>query len=413
MGRYAQIIGWGKSVPNHVLTNEDLARIVDTSDEWIRTHTGIRQRYIATDPRETTATLAIKAAQEALRVADVPASRLDMIIVATASPEHIFPSTASLVQDGIGATRAGAFDLSAACSGFVYALSVARGLIVSGSAEYVLVIGSETLSRLVDWSDRNTCVLFGDGAGAVLLAASEVPGGILSTVLGSDGSGGNLLIVPAGGSRMPTCLETVASGMHYLKMNGREVFRFATRVMARAAQEAAEQAGLTMDDIDLLIPHQANRRIIESAMKQLKLDESRVFINIDRYGNTSAASIPIALCEAIEEGRIKQNDHLILVGFGGGLTWGAAAVQWSVPLPLPETPWWRAAQRSGSFHMAQVRSLGRRALRRLHSIAAGSEEENGRQRQSSLGEGLQKWRARLWKAKTAEDEPASSEEKPS
>jgi len=411
VGRYAQIIGWGKSVPNHVLTNEDLARIVNTSDEWIRTHTGIRQRYIATDPRETTATLAIKAAQEALRVADVPASRLDMIIVATASPEHIFPSTASLVQDAIGATRAGAFDLSAACSGFVYALSVARGLIVSGSAEYVLVIGSETLSRLVDWSDRSTCVLFGDGAGAVLLAASEVPGGILSTVLGSDGSGGNLLIVPAGGSRMPACLETVASGMHYLKMNGREVFRFATRVMARAAQEVAEQAGLTMDEVDLLIPHQANRRIIESAMKQLKLDESRVFINIDRYGNTSAASIPIALCEAIEEGRIKQNDHLILVGFGGGLTWGAAAVQWSVPLPLPETPWWRAAQRSGSFHMAQMRSLGRRALRRLQGITVRSEEGNGRQPQPILEESLQKLRAHLWKVKTSKEEATSSEEK--
>ncbi len=411
--RYAQIIGWGKSVPNHVLTNDDLARIVDTSDEWIRRHTGIRQRYIATDPRETTATLAIKAAQEALRVADVPASRLDMIIVATASPEHIFPSTASLVQDGLGATRAGAFDLSAACSGFVYALSVARGLIVSGSAEYVLVIGSETLSRLVDWSDRSTCVLFGDGAGAVLLAASGVPGGVLSTVLGSDGSGGNLLIVPAGGSRMPASLETVASGMHYLKMDGHAVFRFATRVMARAAQEVAEQAGLTMDDVDLLIPHQANRRIIESAMKQLKLDESRVFINVDRYGNTSAASIPIALCEAIEEGRVKQNDHLILVGFGGGLTWGAAAVQWSVPLPLPETPWWRAAQRSGSFHMAQVRSLGRRALRRLYGVAMRSEEENGRQPPISFSEGLQKLRARLWKAETSSDKPAPSEEKPS
>lgn len=412
MARYAQIVGWGKSLPSRVLTNDDLARIVDTSDEWIRTRTGIRQRYIATDPRETTATLAIKAAQEALRVADVPASRVDMVIVATASPEHIFPSTASLVQDGLGATRAGAFDLSAACSGFVYGLSVARGLIASGAAEYVLVVGSETLSRLVDWSDRNTCVLFGDGAGAVLVAASEVPGGILSSVLGSDGSGGNLLIVPAGGSRMPASLETVASGLHYMKMDGHEVFRFATRVMARVAQEVIARAGLTIDDVDLFIPHQANRRIIDAAMKQLKLDEDRVFVNIDRYGNTSTASIPIALCEAIEAGRVKKDDHLILVGFGAGLTWAATAVQWGVPLPLPETPWWRAAQHSGSFQWAQARSLGRRVLRRLYraAIPAGEEVANGHKTSAPWGEGLEKLRTRLRKSKPT-DEPSPTQDK--
>jgi 3-oxoacyl-[acyl-carrier-protein] synthase-3 len=392
------------------LTNDDLARIVDTSDEWIRTRTGIHQRYIATDPRETTATLAIKAAQEALQVADVPASRVDMVIVATSSPEHVFPSTASLVQDGIGATHAGAFDLSAACSGFVYALSIAHGLIVGGMAEYVLVIGSETLSRLIDWSDRSTCVLFGDGAGAVLVAASAVPGGILSNVLGSDGSGGDLLIVPAGGSRTPTSLETVAAGQHYLKMDGREVFRFATRVMARAAQEAAEQAGLSMDDVELLIPHQANRRIIESAMKQLKLDEDRVFINVDRYGNTSTASIPIALYEAIEQGRVKQNDHLILVGFGAGLTWAAMAVQWGVPLPLPETPWWRAAQHSGSFHVAQARSLGRRVLRRLFGVAVRSQDENGNQSQTAGHKEVGRWRARLLGKETPDESDPPEEE---
>ncbi|NOZ30010.1 MAG: ketoacyl-ACP synthase III [Chloroflexi bacterium] len=394
MRRYAQIIGWGKSLPNHILTNDDLARIVDTSDEWIRTRTGIRQRYIATDPRETTASLAIKAAQEALRVANVPASRVNMVIVATSSPEHIFPSTASLVQDGIGATRAGAFDLSAACSGFVYALSIARGLIASESAEYVLVIGAETLSRLVDWSDRNTCVLFGDGAGAVLVAASEVPGGILSTVLGSDGSGGDLLIVPAGGSRLPASLETVASGQHYLKMDGRGVFRFATRVMARATQEVVEQAGLTMSDIELVIPHQANRRIIESAAKQLGLDMDRMYTNLDRYGNTSTASIPIALCEAIEEGRIRQHDHLVMVGFGAGLTWGATVVQWGVPLPLPETPWWRSAQYSGSFHVAQARSFGRRVLRRLYDVVIGPREENGHAPRGLWRGGVEKLRGR-------------------
>ncbi|MCD6289782.1 MAG: ketoacyl-ACP synthase III [Anaerolineae bacterium] len=405
MRRYAQIIGWGRSLPNHILTNDDLERIVDTSDEWIRTRTGIRQRHIATDPRETTATLAIKAAQEALRVADVPASKVDMVIVSTSSPEHIFPSTASLVQDGLGAVHAGAFDLSAACSGFVYALSVAHGLIAGGLAEYVLVIGSETLSRFVDWSDRSTCVLFGDGAGAVLVAASEVPGGVLSSVLGSDGSGGDLLIIPAGGSKLPASLETVASGQHYVKMDGRGVFRFATRIMASAAQEAVERAGLSMDDIELLIPHQANRRIIESAMKQLGLAEDRVLIDLDRYGNTSTASIPIALCDAIEEGRVKQHDHLLMVGFGGGLTWAAAVVEWSVPLPLPSTSWWRIAQHSGAFHMAQVRSFGRRALRRLYNVTVGEQEDDNQPSRTVFGRGLRRLRSRLSSGRSSGQQP--------
>ncbi len=230
--RYAQIIGWGYHVPEKVITNKDLEQIVDTSDDWIRSRTGIEERHVAADPKETTATLAIAAARRALDVADVHPSKLDLIICSTSSPEHIFPSTASIIQDALGATNAGAFDLSAACSGFVYALSMARGQIIAGDAEYILVIGAETLSRIVDWTDRNTCVLFGDGAGAVLVAASDVPGGIMTTELGSDGSGADVLSLPAGGSAMPASLETVSSGNHFIKMDGKAVFRFATRVMA-------------------------------------------------------------------------------------------------------------------------------------------------------------------------------------
>ena len=237
--RFAHIVGWGYHVPSKVITNHDLEQIVDTNDEWIRTRTGIAERHVAADPKETSVTLAVAAARKALEVADVPASKIDLIVCSTTTPEYSFPATACLIQDALGAHNAGAFDLSAACSGFVYGLAMARGQILAGDAEYVLVIGTETLSRIVDWTDRETCILFGDGAGAVLVAASEVPGGILAVDLGSDGSGGDTLIVPAGGSAMPTSLETVSSGMHYIKMDGKAVFRFATRVMAiRHAQGA-------------------------------------------------------------------------------------------------------------------------------------------------------------------------------
>jgi len=251
--RYAQIVGWGCSVPEKVITNKDLEQIVDTTDEWIRTRTGIEERRVVTDPKQTTATLATEAARRALEVADVPPSKVDLVICATSSPEYIFPATACLVQDALGAHNAGAFDLLAACSGFVYGLGMARGQILAGDAEYVLVIGSETLSRLVDWTDRNTCVLFGDGAGAVLVAASDVPGGILTTKLGSDGSGGEALIIHAGGSAMPTSLETVSNGSHYAQMDGKAVFRFATKVMASATREVLERANMTIDDIDFII----------------------------------------------------------------------------------------------------------------------------------------------------------------
>ncbi len=367
--RYAQIIGWGYHVPEKVITNQDLEQIVDTSDEWIRSRTGIEGRHVAAGPSETTASLAVIAARRALEVADVPPSRVDLIICSTSSPEYIFPSTASIVQDSLGATNAGAFDLSAACSGFVYALAMARGHILAGDAEYVLVLGSETLSRIVDWTDRNTCVLFGDGAGAVLVAASDVPGGILATELGSDGSGANSLILPGGGSAMPASLETVSNGSHYLKMDGKAVFRFATRVMANATRKVMDRAGMTVDDLALVIPHQANIRIIQnSVLRQLKIPEDKVVINLQRYGNTSTASIPIALCEAIEEGRIKPGDNLVFVGFGAGLTWAACAIQWSVPVDQQRAGWWKSTRRNAVYQAAAARSMWRRAVRWVYDV---------------------------------------------
>jgi len=367
--RYAQIIGWGYHVPDKVITNKELEQIVDTNDEWIRTRTGIEERHVAADPKETTATLALAAARKTLAVADVHPSKLDLIICATSSPEYIFPATACIVQDALGAVNAGAFDLSAACSGFVYALSMARGHILAGDAEYVLVIGAETLSRYVDWTDRNTCVLFGDGAGAVLVAASDVPGGLLACELGSDGSGANTLLIPAGGSAMPSSLETVGNGSHYIKMDGKAVFRFATRVMAEATQRVLARAGLTVADVDLLIPHQANVRIIQnSVLKQLKIPESKVMINLQKYGNTSTASIPIALCEAIAAGRVKPGDNLVFVGFGGGLTWGACAMKWSVPVDKQAAGWWKNYRRQAGYQAAAARSMWKRAVRWVYDV---------------------------------------------
>lgn len=327
-GRYAHIVGWGMYAPRRVLTNAELSQTVETGDEWIRSRTGIIERRIAS-PKETTLSLGLNAAREALEVARLNPSDLDLIIVATSSPEYQFPATACLLQDALGATRAGAFDLSVACSGFLYALGSAASMIVSGAYENALVVGAETLSRIVDWEDRNTCILFGDGAGAFVLRASSMRGGVLSYQLGSDGSGGHQLLVPAGGSRQPASHGTVDEKLHYIHMNGREVFRFATRVMGKAAEEVIEAAGLAIDDVDLFIPHQANMRIIRSAAKHLNLPMERVFVNLERYGNTSTASIPIAFCEALAEGRIKPGDNVVMVAFGAGLSWAAALMQWT------------------------------------------------------------------------------------
>ena len=365
----AHIVGWGKSAPQQVVTNDDLAQLVDTSDEWIRTRTGIGARHIAADG-ETTFTLAFQAAQQALEVAALNPSQLELVIVATITPDYTLSSTACLLQDALGSARAAAFDLSAGCTGFVYGLSVASDLIASGACENALVVGAETLSRIVNWNDRNTCVLFGDGAGAVVLRANGTNGGVLSTVLGSDGSGGNLLYVPAGGSRDPACHRTVSEGLHYIHMQGREVFRFAVRTMSTATRQVVEQAGLTLDDLKLVIPHQANQRIIEAATRSLKLTPEVVFSNLDRYGNTSAASIPIALCEAAENGRIEQGDVVVCVGFGAGLTWGAAAIRWSVPLPLEPPTRWEKIWRQFSYLYARMRSAALRFLRWLFASRA-------------------------------------------
>jgi 3-oxoacyl-[acyl-carrier-protein] synthase-3 len=366
MARYAHITGWGMSAPDRVLTNEELTRMVETSDEWIVAMTGISERRIAGD-QQSSATLGAEAALRALEVANLKPSDLDLIITATSSPEHIFPATACLIQDRIGAEKAGAFDLLAACTGFIFAMNMGAQAIRSGSANNVLIIGTETLSRLVNWKDRNTCILFGDGAGAFVLQASEEPGGVLSAVMRSDGSGGDLLSLPAGGSRMPTTAATVAEGQHFIQMNGREVFRFATRVMAQATQEAVEQAGLKMNDIRLVIPHQANRRIIEAAAKGLSISMERVMVNLDRYGNTSTASIPIAACEAAHSGRLQAGDRVVFVGFGAGLTWGSAVVQWGKPFPAKHKVHLPASYRAWT----KVRSFLRRNLRHLEGLIWG------------------------------------------
>lgn len=362
MSPYAHITGWGMAIPDRVLTNAELAQMVDTTDEWIVSRTGIRERRIAEDD-QTTASLATEAALNAISVANLSPMDIDLIIVATSSPEHLFPATACLVQNSIGATKAGAFDLLAACTGFIYALNMASQAIATGSAKTAVVIGSETLSRLIDWQDRSTCILFGDGAGAFVLQASEEPAGLLSAVMRSDGSGADLLSLPAGGSALPTSIDTVNEGLHFISMSGREVYRFATRVMTQATEEAVKKAGLKITDIDLVVPHQANQRIIETALKNLKIPLERCVINLDRYGNTSTASIPIAACEALQDGKIRPGDRLVFVGFGSGLTWGAAVIQWSGPFPT------RIRMIPGIIRFyARVRSLLLRLLRFFDSF---------------------------------------------
>ncbi len=328
MGGRATIVGLGYYVPERVLTNFDLEKMVDTSDEWIRTRTGIVERRIL-DDRESTATMATVAAQRALESAGVEPSDVDLVIVATCTPDHLFPATACLVQEAIGADRAGAFDLEAACSGFIYGVSTAAQFVQTGAYRTVLLVTSEALTRFVDWQDRSTCVLFGDGAAAAVIRAEGGSGGLLSFSLRASGAGGDLLKLPAGGSRMPASYDTVDGRLHYIKMAGSEVFKFAVKAMYDASLEVLAKAELTPADVDLLIPHQANLRIIQAVGKRLELPEEKVFVNIDRYGNTSAASIPIALAEALDSGRVHVGDHLVFVAFGGGLTWAAAVMQWT------------------------------------------------------------------------------------
>ncbi|WP_371371306.1 beta-ketoacyl-ACP synthase III [Sporomusa aerivorans] len=321
------IIGIGTYVPEKIMTNKDLEKIVETSDEWIVDRTGIRERRIAA-PEMATSDLASRAALKALEDAGVAAEEIDLIIVATATPDMFFPSVACLVQANIKAANAAAFDLAAGCSGFVYGMITGSQFIQAGLYKKVLVIGAETLSRILDWTDRNTCVLFGDGAGAAVLGETTPGYGILGSQLGADGAGGDLLKLPAGGSRNPSTAETVSQRMHFVHMNGNEVFKFAVKVMGEAAVKALDHAGLSASDVDCLVPHQANIRIIQSAAKRLKLPMEKVMINVDKYGNTSAASIPIALEEAVHGGKIKEGDIVVLVGFGAGLTWASAVIKW-------------------------------------------------------------------------------------
>ncbi len=336
MKRYGRITGWGKSVPQRILTNHDLEQMVDTSDEWIVTRTGIRERHIA-GPGETTATMSIEACQKALERAEVDPKEVDLIIVATSTPDYLCPSVASMVQDQLGATRAGAFTLAAGCTGFVYGLVTASQFIETGLYEKVLVVGVETLSPFVDWTDRSTCILFGDGGAAVLMEASDQPTGILSCELGSDGSDWDALFYPSGGCAKPFSEEVLRNREHYLRMDGRRIFKFATRKMADSVINVVQDSGLTLDDIELIIPHQANSRIIELAVRRLGVAPEKMMVNVDRYGNTSAASIPLALCDALEEGRLKSGDHVVLVGFGAGLTWAAAVLHWQ-PEKVAEEP---------------------------------------------------------------------------
>lgn len=341
MKLYGNIIGWGKYVPSRVITNAELEQTLDTSNEWIVTRTGIHERHIV-EEGEATSQMSIAAAKDALAMAKVHPKDLDLIIIATSSPDYLTPPISSQVQHGLGARNVGAFTLVSGCTGFLYALSTAQQFIASGMCNTILVVGAELLSRFIDWNDRATCVLFGDGAGAVVVQATDVPSGVLSYVLGSDGSGWEHLILPAGGAVNPPTQETLDKGLHSVRMNGREVFKFATRVLGKALREAIKQAGLETEDIDLFIPHQANIRIIQSAARFAKLPEEKVFVNINKYGNTSAASIPIALCEAFEEGRAKIGDRLAFVAFGAGLTWAATVVKIAEHEKPITKRWWQS-----------------------------------------------------------------------
>jgi len=330
------ISGCGMYAPEKVMTNQDLEKLVNTSDEWITQRTGIKQRHIAAAD-ETSSSMGIIAARRALESARLTPADIGLVICGTATPDFQFPATACLIQDALG-IQGGAFDVEAGCTSFVYALSVAVALVAAGSQRHVLVVGSEVLSRIMDWTDRSTCVLFGDGAGAIVVSAASGGRFDPTFVLGSDGSGASALYVPAGGSSQPAADNTVRDGLHFVRMAGPEVFRFATHVVVESSRQVMEMLEITPNDIDLFIPHQANERIIDSALKRLQFPRERCFINIDKYGNTSSASIPIALTEANQQGRLQPGSTLLMVGFGAGLTWAAGAIQWALNRVEPAAP---------------------------------------------------------------------------
>jgi 3-oxoacyl-[acyl-carrier-protein] synthase-3 len=323
----AAILGTGRSYPDGVLTNADLEKMVETSDEWITTRTGIKERHKAAEG-EYTSLFAVRAAQQAIERARIDPSDIGLIICATVSPDQILPSTGCLIQAELGANKAAAFDLVAACSGFLYGLTMANQMVRSGQTRYALVVGSEVLTRYVDYKDRSTCVLFGDGAGAAVLGATEEDRGILATRIYSDGRFAEQLYSPGGGTRLPPTAETLASGMHFFKMKGNELFKIAVRSMADVSREVLDDAGYSAKDVNLFIPHQANQRITDAVADRLKVDPSIVYSNIAHHGNTSSASIPIALDECIEMGKVREGDIVLLASFGGGATWGGVLVKW-------------------------------------------------------------------------------------
>jgi 3-oxoacyl-[acyl-carrier-protein] synthase-3 len=322
------ISGTGAYAPEKILTNDDLSLMVETSDEWIRTRTGISQRHIAADD-ESTSDMAAKAASLAIESAGLAIADIDLLVVATVTPDMAFPNTACFVQKKLGLSKIPAFDIEAACSGFIYALDVARAQMIVGGYRNALVIGAEKLSSITNWKDRTTCVLFGDGAGAVVLSRSDLPNvGVLQTLLGADGTESGILCVPGGGSASPATVETIERSLHKIHMQGNQVFKIAVRVMCQSAVDLLQKAGLTAADVDLVVPHQANTRIIEALAQRLEIDMAKFHINLDRYGNTSAASIPIALAEAHAAGRIQPGNNILMVAFGGGLTWAASLIRW-------------------------------------------------------------------------------------
>ena len=369
----SHIIGWGKYLPSKVVTNAELAQNANIDPVWVKERVGIEERHVA-EPKQASADMGTRAGRAALETADIAPSQLDLVIAATNTPDYLFPATACLIQDALGADHAAAFDLAAGCSAFVYALVTADRFIRTGAYRYILVVGVETVSRILDWHDRN-CAYFGDGAGAVVLAAGEQPGGLLSFALSSDGSGGDLLILPAGGSRYPPSQEVLEQGMQYGRMDGRGVYRYGLRAMTRMGQIVLRQAGLSPDAIDLFIPHQTNLQLIQQVAQRLRIPDDRVFINVARYANISSASIPVSLCDAIEQGKIHPGHRLLITAFGGGLTSAGLVWRWSQPLPLKPMPFIRRFWHALWDAQAAFRSRLFRLEHRIDMLEPTDEEE--------------------------------------
>lgn len=363
MPKYAHVVGWGKGLPSKTLTNAELEKTLDTTDAWIQEHTGIRERRVA-GPGEYVSTLSVTASKMALERAGLKPSELDLIIIATSSPDYQMPGCATIIQAELGATRAAAFDMRAGCSGFLYAMAVGTQFVISGTYHNVLVIGAEIVSMVTDWSDRRTCVLFGDGAGAVVLQGRDAPGGVLSFALGCDGKQHEGLYVPAGGSKFPLSVEVCQKGLHHIRMNGRQMLKFALGEPMQGIMRVVEAAGLAMSDIDLLVPSQSNRRLIEAEAKMLGIPLSKVMINVDRYANTSAASVAIALCEALEEKRAQDGDNIALMAYGAGLSWAASVIHMGEMSAVPGLVAWPVVNRARST-LQRARVMARTTTTRL------------------------------------------------